>query len=68
MGETFRVMKRCQAEEPLPRELVPLHWAACHQTSEYDAAPATVPLLDYRRPAAVQPIESAPAADAEVSQ
>jgi oligopeptide/dipeptide ABC transporter ATP-binding protein len=58
-NEAFRVVKRCQQEEPLPRELVPLHWAACHQNAEYDAAPATVPLLDYRRP---EP------ADAEVPQ
>jgi oligopeptide/dipeptide ABC transporter ATP-binding protein len=53
-GETFAVLKRCQAEEPLPRELVPLHWAACHQTPEFDAAPQTVPSLDYRRPEAPQ--------------
>jgi oligopeptide/dipeptide ABC transporter ATP-binding protein len=69
-GETFRVMKRCQQEEPLPHELVRLHWAACHQTAEYDSSPATSPSLDYRRPFAAEAVGSAatsPAADAEVS-
>jgi hypothetical protein len=58
-------MRRCQDEEPLPRELVPLHWAACHQTPEYETAPLTVPSLDYRRPVVV---ETPPAPDAEVSK
>ena len=56
-AETFRVMKRCQEEEPLPRELVQLHWAACHQTAEYAAASKPVPALDYRRPAPMEVAE-----------
>jgi oligopeptide/dipeptide ABC transporter ATP-binding protein len=55
-GENFRVMKRCLQEEPLPRELVPLHWAACHQNAEYDAAASTVPQLDYHRPVVAEPV------------
>jgi oligopeptide/dipeptide ABC transporter ATP-binding protein len=65
-GETFRVMTRCQTEEPSLRELVPLHWAACHQNADYDAASATVPLVDYRRPAPTEPIQANPAETLEV--
>jgi oligopeptide/dipeptide ABC transporter ATP-binding protein len=67
-GETFRVLNRCQNEEPLPRELVPLHWAACHQTPEYDSAQSTVPKLDYRRPLSVVPTESGDLPSAAVAE
>jgi peptide/nickel transport system ATP-binding protein/oligopeptide transport system ATP-binding protein len=48
-AEPVRVMKRCQQEEPTARELVPLHWSACHQAAEYDRAAATIPRLDFHR-------------------
>jgi oligopeptide/dipeptide ABC transporter ATP-binding protein len=67
-GETFRVMKRCQEEEPSLRELVPLHWAACHQNPEYDTASPTVPSLAYRRPVPVDPIQAPPAETIEASK
>ena len=40
-GERFPVLKKCATEEPLLREVKPNHWAACHVTENYDAAPAT---------------------------
>ena len=48
-GESFSVLQRCQGEEPQLRELQPQHWAACHQTEEYDAAPLTTPILAHKR-------------------
>ncbi len=38
-GERFRVLKRCQTDEPITREIEPKHWAACHQIPGYDSAP-----------------------------
>src|SRR4051812_4090897 len=35
-GETFRVLKRCQLEEPRTPEIEPHHWAACHQIPGYE--------------------------------
>ena len=57
-GERFRVLKRCQAEEPQPRELMPKHWAACHQIAGYDGAPATVPRLSDKRQVVPQTINA----------
>ena len=48
-GERFRVLRRCQGDEPIVRELSPKHWAQCHQLPGYDSAPQTVPLVDAKR-------------------
>ena len=51
-GEQFRVLKRCQTEEPLPREVEPKHWAACHQAPGYDTAQLTIAKLAHKRESA----------------
>ena len=48
-GERFRVLKRCQVDEPTLREVERQHWAACHQLPEFDRAPVTVPNLTHHR-------------------
>jgi oligopeptide/dipeptide ABC transporter ATP-binding protein len=48
-GERFRVLRRCQSDEPIVRELSPKHWAQCHQLPGYDSAPQTVPLIASKR-------------------
>ncbi len=48
-GERFRVLKRCQVEEPELREVANEHWAACHQIPTYDTAQRTVPELEHQR-------------------
>ena len=48
-GERFRVLRRCQNDEPTVRELGPKHWAQCHQLPGYDSAPQTVPLISAKR-------------------
>jgi oligopeptide/dipeptide ABC transporter ATP-binding protein len=48
-GEKFKVLKRCQADEPNLREVSPRHWAACHQLPGYDQSPVTEPVLQHSR-------------------
>jgi oligopeptide/dipeptide ABC transporter ATP-binding protein len=48
-GERFRILKRCQVEEPQTREIDPHHWAACHQIPGYDSAPLTISKLAHKR-------------------
>ena len=48
-GERFRVLRRCQNDEPVPRELAQRHWAQCHQLPGYDAAPLTTPTVESKR-------------------
>jgi oligopeptide/dipeptide ABC transporter ATP-binding protein len=48
-GEQFRVLKRCNLEEPELREVASAHWARCHQLPQYDQAPVTIPKLEHRR-------------------
>ncbi len=48
-GERFRVLRRCQNDEPQPREIAPRHWAQCHQLPEYERAPLTVPVIHGKR-------------------
>jgi hypothetical protein len=47
--ESVRVLKRCAMEEPNLPEVLPQHWAACHQIPQYDGAPLTTPLLPHKR-------------------
>src|SRR3954453_22681491 len=35
-GGRFAVLRRCQQDEPLTREVRPQRWAACHQVPGYD--------------------------------
>jgi oligopeptide/dipeptide ABC transporter ATP-binding protein len=48
-GDRFKVLKRCQADEPLLREIAQRHWAACHQIPGYDGKPLTRPTLEHKR-------------------
>jgi oligopeptide/dipeptide ABC transporter ATP-binding protein len=48
-GERFHVLKRCQVDEPLTREIQPQHWAACHQIPGYDSSPVTIAKLAHKR-------------------
>ena len=62
-GERFRVLRRCHAEEPELREVVPLHGAACHQIETYDRARVLVPkLADKREVVPVAVVEGDPEA------
>jgi oligopeptide/dipeptide ABC transporter ATP-binding protein len=45
----FSVLRLCTTEEPALREVSKNHWAACHVTENFAAAPMTVPMLDHRR-------------------
>jgi oligopeptide/dipeptide ABC transporter ATP-binding protein len=47
--EKFKILKRCQNDEPLPREIQSMHWAACHQIEGYDSKPQTTPRLEHKR-------------------
>src|SRR4051812_32652058 len=47
--ERFRVLKLCQVDEPVAREIEPQHWAACHQIPGYDSAPLTIAKLEHHR-------------------
>jgi oligopeptide/dipeptide ABC transporter ATP-binding protein len=57
--ETFAVLKRCHDEEPQLREIQKEHWAACHQSAEYDKSPLTEPRLEHKREIVPQVIEGA---------
>jgi hypothetical protein len=48
-GERFKVLKRCQCDEPIPREVEPKHWAACHQIPNYDSSPPSNAQLAHKR-------------------
>ncbi|HEV2293438.1 MAG TPA: ABC transporter ATP-binding protein [Tepidisphaeraceae bacterium] len=48
-GEHFRVLRRCQTDEPQLREVAPMHGAACHQIAEYDRAAILIPRLADKR-------------------
>jgi oligopeptide/dipeptide ABC transporter ATP-binding protein len=56
-GERFRVLKRCQLEEPSLREIDQRHWAACHQIPNYESAPLTVPTINGKRKVVPRVIE-----------
>jgi hypothetical protein len=42
-------MRVCQQDEPVLREVMPRHWAACHFAENFATAPQTVPQLDHHR-------------------
>src|SRR4051812_10040238 len=48
-GERFAVLRRCQQDEPLTREVRPQRWAARHQVPGYDSAPVTITRLEHKR-------------------
>jgi hypothetical protein len=59
-GEAATVLKRCTIDEPEAREVLPKHWAACHQVEGYDKAPATRPNIEHKRTAmAEEPTDAA---------
>ena len=55
--ERFRVLKRCTTEEPQLREVMPQHWARCHQLPQYEQSKVTETRLDHRRTVVSQAIE-----------
>ena len=59
-NERLKVLTRCHDEEPLPREIWPSHWAACHQATGYDEAPSTVAKLEHQRETTIVAIEATP--------
>jgi oligopeptide/dipeptide ABC transporter ATP-binding protein len=58
--ERFRVLKRCQIDEPIEREIELQHWAACHQIAGYDQKPQTEPHLEHKRSVVPEVIEEVP--------
>ena len=59
--EQFRVLRRCQQEEPNLREVLPVHGAACHQIGNYEQAKPMTPRSDHRRtvtPVAVEEVRA----------
>ena len=58
-GETSTVLKRCTTDEPTARELMPQHWAACHQVEGYDKAAITRPSINHKRSAIAEELTDA---------
>jgi oligopeptide/dipeptide ABC transporter ATP-binding protein len=56
-GERFRVLRRCQSDEPICREIDPQHWAACHQIVGYESKPATEANLSHKRAVTPQVVQ-----------
>src|SRR4051812_31652906 len=54
----FKVLEVCAAEEPLLREVSKDHWAACHLTEGFEAAPRTRPNLANKRAVVAQAVGS----------
>jgi oligopeptide/dipeptide ABC transporter ATP-binding protein len=55
--ETFRILRRCQQEEPQLREVLPAHGAACHQLPTYDQSTIMRPHLEHKREMTPQAVE-----------
>ena len=47
--EKANVMRVCTQDEPVLREVMTKHWAACHFADNFANAPQTVPQLEHRR-------------------
>jgi len=47
--EKAAAMRVCVQEEPLLREVLPKHWAACHFAENFATAPQTSPQLEHQR-------------------
>jgi oligopeptide/dipeptide ABC transporter ATP-binding protein len=47
--EQAKVMRVCQQNEPVLREVMPQHWAACHFAENYATSQQTVPQLEHHR-------------------
>jgi len=47
--------RTCANTEPLPREVRPSHWAACHHIDSFASSPITRPTLDHRREVTADP-------------
>jgi oligopeptide/dipeptide ABC transporter ATP-binding protein len=56
--ERFRVLRTCQQDEPILREVSPGHWAACHLVENFKDAPVTRPNLENKREVVPQAIGS----------
>jgi oligopeptide/dipeptide ABC transporter ATP-binding protein len=56
-GERFNVQRTCKTIEPVLKEVSSSHWAACHLTENYQAAPVTTPTLSHRREVVAQTVE-----------
>src|SRR5436190_15366904 len=67
-GEKIKVLRRCQSDEPIAREIEKQHWAACHQIPGYDSAPVTLTSLMHKREVIANVIESDSQAAGKVIQ
>ena len=57
--ESAQVMRVCKDNEPLLREVLPKHWAACHFAENFANAPQSPPQLDHHREVAPDVIDAA---------
>jgi oligopeptide/dipeptide ABC transporter ATP-binding protein len=57
--EQAKVMRVCQQNEPVLREVLPRHWAACHFAEKYATSQQTVPQLEHHRDVAPELIDVA---------
>ena len=56
--EKANVMRICAQNEPILREVMAKHWAACHFAENFANAPRTVPQLEHRREVVPEMIDS----------
>lgn len=56
--ETFSVLRKCAQDEPVLREIVPNHWAACHLIEGFEDKPVTRPNLEHKREVVAETVGS----------
>jgi oligopeptide/dipeptide ABC transporter ATP-binding protein len=56
--ETFAVLRKCAQDEPVLREIVPNHWAACHLIEGFEDKPVTRPNLEHKREVVAETVGS----------
>ena len=67
-GQKLKVLRRCQLDEPVAREIEKQHWAACHQIPGYDSSHVTMMSLLHKREVNANIIESDSRAAGKVIQ
>jgi oligopeptide/dipeptide ABC transporter ATP-binding protein len=56
--EKFKVLNKCATQEPVLREILHNHWAACHLVEGFETAPMTRPNLANKREVVAQTVGS----------
>jgi len=56
--ERFKVLNQCATQEPVLREILYNHWAACHLVEGFETAPVTRPNLSNKREVVAQTVGS----------